>query len=111
MPALKKLLQIIYVLYAFLVFVALMLFVFVWALFTLPFGRIESGNLIYKGCIVWADLWFFLVGLKHRNIYKEPLKKGQSYIFVSNHISYLDAAIVPKTFRRPIRPLAKVEMA
>jgi 1-acyl-sn-glycerol-3-phosphate acyltransferase len=110
MPALKKLLQIIYVLYAFLVFVALMLFVFVWSLLTLPFGRIESGNLIYKGCIVWADLWFFLVGIKHHNIYKEPLRKCQSYIFVSNHISYLDAAIVPKTFRRPIRPLAKVEM-
>ncbi|RYF87074.1 MAG: 1-acyl-sn-glycerol-3-phosphate acyltransferase, partial [Chitinophagaceae bacterium] len=32
-------------------------------------------------------------------------------IFVANHISYLDSAVLPKTFRRPVRPLGKVEMA
>ena len=111
MTALKKLLQVLYVIYAFLVFVVLMIFVFIWSLIALPFKRIESGNLIYKGCIVWADIWFFLVGIRHKNIYMEPLREDQSYIFVANHASYLDAAIVPKTFRKPVRPLAKVEMA
>ena len=38
-------------------------------------------------------------------------KEGCVAAFVANHISYLDSAILPKTFRRPVRPLGKVEMA
>lgn len=111
MRILLKPLQILYVLYAFLLFVALMIPVALWSLLVLPFGRIRSGNLIYYGCIVWADIWFVLVFIHHRNIYRQPLRKGQSYIFVSNHISYLDSALIPKTFRHPVRPLGKVEFA
>jgi 1-acyl-sn-glycerol-3-phosphate acyltransferase len=111
MRILLKPLQILYVLYAFATFVALMIPVFIWSLLVLPLGRIKGGNLIYYGCIVWADAWFALVFIFHRNIYVEELKKDQSYIFVANHISYLDSAIIPKTFRHPVRPLGKVEMA
>ncbi|MGN6400158.1 MAG: lysophospholipid acyltransferase family protein [Flavisolibacter sp.] len=111
MRLLLKPLQLLYVLYAFLVFVALMIPVFIWSLLVLPFGKIKGGNLTYYACIVWADVWFFLVFIRHKNIYVEKLRKDQSYIFVANHISYLDSAIIPKTFRHPVRPLGKVEMS
>jgi 1-acyl-sn-glycerol-3-phosphate acyltransferase len=111
MRFLLKPFQIIYVLYAFIAFIALMVPVFVWSLLVLPLGRIKAGNLIYYACIVWADIWFAMVFIFHRNIFMEPPRKDQSYIFVSNHISYLDSALIPKTFRRPVRPLGKVEMA
>jgi len=111
MRILLKPFQLLYVIYAFVLFVALMIPVFIWALLVLPLGRIRGGNLVYYGCIVWADIWFALVFIFHRNIYLEELKKNQSYIFVSNHISYLDAALIPKTFRHSIRPLGKIEMA
>jgi 1-acyl-sn-glycerol-3-phosphate acyltransferase len=111
MRILLKPLQFLYVLYAFATFVALMIPVFIWSLLVLPFGRIKGGNLVYYACIVWADIWFTLVFIFHRNIYVEEFKKDQSYIFVANHISYLDSAIIPKTFRHPVRPLGKVEMA
>jgi 1-acyl-sn-glycerol-3-phosphate acyltransferase len=111
MRILLKPFQLLYVIYAFILFVALMIPVFIWSLLVLPFGRIKGGNLVYKGCIVWADVWFALVFIFHKNIYVEELKKDQSYIFVANHISYLDAALIPKTFRHSIRPLGKVEMA
>lgn len=62
-------------------------------------------------CMLWADLWFFLIGMPHRRIFEAPLDKQRSYIFVSNHISYLDAAIIPKAIRQPVRPLGKVEMS
>lgn len=61
--------------------------------------------------MLWADLWFFLVFIWHKKIYEAPHDKSKSYIFVSNHISYLDAAIIPKAYRQPIRPLGKVEMS
>jgi len=111
MRILLKAFQILYVIYAFVLFVALMIPVFIWSLLVLPLGRIRGGNLVYYACIVWADIWFALVFIFHRNIYLEQLKKNQSYIFVANHISYLDAALIPKTFRHSIRPLGKVEMA
>jgi len=110
MRILLKPLQFLYVIYAFVTFVALMIPVFLWSLLVLPLGRIKGGNLVYYACIVWADIWFALVFIFHRNIYVEGLRKDQSYIFVANHISYLDSAIIPKTFRHPIRPLGKVEM-
>ena len=111
MKILLKPLQILYVVYAFVLFVALMIPVFIWSLIVLPFGRIKGGNLTYAACIIWADVWFVLVFIFHKNIYVEEPKKDQSYIFVANHISYLDAALIPKTFRHSIRPLGKVEMA
>lgn len=111
MRILLKPLQILYVLYAFALFVALMIPVFLWSLLVLPFGRIRSGNLIYYACMVWADIWFPLIFIRHRNIFVQLPRQDQSYIFVSNHISYLDSAIIPKTFRHPVRPLGKVEFA
>jgi len=106
-----KPLQILYVIYAVVTFVALMIPVFIWSLIVLPLGRIKGGNLIFYACMVWADIWFALVLIFHKNVYVEELNKNKSYIFVANHISYLDSAIIPKTFRHPIRALGKVEMA
>lgn len=111
MRNLLKPFQLLYVLYATTLFVALMIPVFVWSLVALGFGRIRGGNLVYRGCIVWADVWFFLVFIRHKNVYVEKPKEHESYIYVANHISYLDAAVIPKTFRKPLRPLGKVEMA
>ena len=111
MRILLKPLQIVYFIYAFALFVALMIPVFIWSLFVLPLGRIRAGNLIFGACNLWADIWFALVFIFHRNIYIEKPKKHQSYIYVANHISYMDSPVVAKTFRHPIRALGKVEMA
>lgn len=111
MRILLKPLQLLYVLYAIITFVVLMIPVFIWSVAVLPFGRIRAGNLIYYSCMAWADAWCAMVFIRHRNIYKEPLEKGKSYIFVANHISYIDAALIPRILRFPIRALGKVEMA
>jgi len=59
----------------------------------------------------WGDIWFPMVGILHKNIYEVPHDNRQSYIFVSNHISFLDAAIIVKTHRLPVRALGKEETA
>jgi 1-acyl-sn-glycerol-3-phosphate acyltransferase len=106
-----KPLRIVYVIYAFALFVVLMVFVFIWALIASLFGRIKGGNMIYHACIAWADTWCFLTGVRHKNIYLQNYDPARSCIFVSNHISYMDSAIVPKTLRHPVRPLGKIEMS
>ena len=60
-------------------------------------------------CMLWADIWFPLIFIRHKKIYEVPHDKKKSYIFVSNHISYLDAAMLVKAYRQPFRPLGKAE--
>ena len=111
MKVLLKPLQWIYCIYAFITFVGIMLLIFPFTVIAGFFGRIKGGNMIMRLCMIWADLWFPLIFIWHKKIYESPHDKTKSYIFLSNHISYLDAAIIPKAYRQPIRPLGKVEMS
>lgn len=104
-------LQWLYTVYAFLTFITVMLLIFPFALIAGFFGRIRGGNIMIRLCMLWADIWFFLIFIWHKKIFETPHDKKKPYIFVSNHISYLDAAIIVKAYRQPIRPLGKVEMA
>lgn len=111
MKMLLRPLQWLYSIYALFTFIAVMLLIFPFALVAGLFGKIKGGNMMFRLCMLWADLWFPLIFVWHKRIYESPHDKSCSYIFVSNHISYLDAAIIPKAFRQPVRPLGKVEMA
>ncbi len=109
MRILSQIFKFIYSVYALITFIILMIPVFVWAIIVIPFGTIKGGNLLYNACTLWADIWFVLLFIRHKNIYEQPLK-SQSYIFVSNHISYFDIPVIVKAFRRPVRPLGKAEI-
>ncbi len=111
MKVLLKPLKALYSIYAFITFVAVMLLIFPFSLIAGFFGRIKGGNMMMRLCMLWADLWFPLIFIRHRKIYESAHDKSRPYIFVTNHISYLDAAIIPKAYRQPIRPLGKVEMS
>jgi 1-acyl-sn-glycerol-3-phosphate acyltransferase len=111
MKQLLKPLQWVYCIYAFVSFIAIMLLIFPFAIIASFFGRIRGGNMVMRLCMIWADIWFTLIFIFQKRIYETPHDKSKSYIFVSNHISYLDAAILPKAIRQPIRPLGKVEMS
>lgn len=101
----------IYNIYAMLLFVALMLIIFPFVILASFLDSVRSGNLIYRLCMLWGDIWFPLVGIHHRNIYEVPHPRNKPYIFVSNHLTYFDAAVIVKTYRQPVRPLGKKEIA
>ena len=103
--------QWVYCIYALVLFIAIMLVLFPIMLIASFFGRIRGGNIIYRLCMLWGDIWFFLVFIQHRNYYEQPLDKSKQYIFVGNHISYLDAPLLVKTIRRPIRALGRIELS
>jgi 1-acyl-sn-glycerol-3-phosphate acyltransferase len=111
MKALLKPLQWVYCIYAFILFIAIMLLIFPFVLLSSFFGRIRGGNMILRLCMFWADLWFPLIFTWPRRIYESPHDKKKPYIFLTNHISYLDAALLVKAYRQPVRPLGKVEMS
>jgi len=105
-----RLLQLTYWSYALLTFIILMLIVFVLVLFFLPFGKIKAGNLVYKTCHIWGVLWYFLIGIRHKEIYEAPHDKNKQYIFVANHSSYMDIPCIVMCIHQPLRVLGKYEM-
>lgn len=101
----------LYNIYATLLFVVLMLVVFPFVIAASFLGNIKGGNLIYRICMIWADVWFPLVGIVHKNFYESSHDRNRAYIFVTNHISFLDAAIIVKAYRQPLRALGRKETA
>ncbi|SFQ33781.1 1-acyl-sn-glycerol-3-phosphate acyltransferase [Parafilimonas terrae] len=93
-----------------LMFIALMLIVFVLVLFYLPLGKVKAGNLVYKTCHIWGVIWYFLIGIKHKEIYEAPHNRNNQYIFVANHSSYMDIPSIVMCMHQPVRVLGKYEM-
>ena len=106
-----RILRLFYCLYALATFVGCMLLVIPPVVVASFFGKVRGGNFIYRACTFWADGWFLLIGIRHRNFYEHPHDKNTQYIFVANHISYLDAPIIVKTLRQKVRVLGKVEVS
>jgi len=111
MKVLLKPLQWIYSLYAFILFIAIMLVAVPFVMLFSFFREIKGGNLIYKVCKIWGYLWYFLVGIRHKNIYEVPHDFASQYIFVANHISYMDIPPIVVAMNQPVRVLAKYELS
>jgi len=109
MKILYKPLQYIYCVYTSLVFILLMFLSVPFVFLASPFG-IKGGNFIYKVCSIWAHIWYFLIGIRHQEIYEAPHDRNKQYIFVANHISYMDIPPIVATFKQPIRVLGKYEI-
>jgi 1-acyl-sn-glycerol-3-phosphate acyltransferase len=75
-------------------------------------GKMQGGNIIYALCRFWTDVCFFFWGIYHRNYFEQPHDKKKQYIFVSNHISFIDIPVIFKVIRgQRIRILGKYEMS
>lgn len=108
---LKKILQTIYSVYGFLLFVILLLLLLPLFFIASLLGEIKGGNMIYKVCSWWADAWLFLIGIYTKIIHEQQQSEIRPCIFVANHISYMDIPMIVKILREPIRVLGKQEMA
>ncbi len=71
---------------------------------------LKGGNFIYRICKLWAGSWYITVGIWHKEIYEALHYKTKQYIFVGNHISYLDIPPAILSIHQPFRALGKYEM-
>lgn len=86
-----------------------MIVVLPFVLIAAMFG-IKGGDFIYRLCRIWARSWYITVGIIHKEIYEVPHNKNSQYIFVGNHVSYLDIPPVVSAIHQPVRALGKYEM-
>lgn len=110
MKRILRFLQYIYCVYALLTFIGVMLLVFPFVILSLFFGKITGGNMIYRLCHAWAYSWYCLIGVRHKEIYEHPHDTSRQYIFVANHISYMDIPPLVLAVHQPMRALGKYEM-
>lgn len=111
MTYIKRLASAVFLFWCLLIFTIVMIGVLPFIVATTALAKGKAGqNAAFFFLRVWgwlvAILCFFPVHSKNRNIYE----KDKSYIFVSNHNSYLDSVAVVTAVPRPFKPLGKIEM-
>jgi 1-acyl-sn-glycerol-3-phosphate acyltransferase len=110
MNYLKRTIQIAYSIYALLTFICIMLVALPFVLLSLLAGKIKGGNIIYRICKLWAKVWYFFIGIKHQDIFEAAHDASRQYIFVANHISYIDVPPAVISLKQAYRVLGKYEM-
>lgn len=103
--------QVIYTIYGIIIFLAFMFLIFPFVIIASFFGKHKGGNYIYMLCQLWADFFLFMMAIQNKYIYEAPLKHKKQYVFVFNHLSYLDIPLLMKAIRgQHFRVLGKAEM-
>ena len=105
-------LRFFYCCWAFAWFLVLMLLAFPLVMLSLSFGKVKGGNVIYQICRTWGVIWYYLIGIRYQTIREDREKGKKQYIFVANHISYMDIPQILMIAKpnQPLRILGKYEM-
>ena len=104
--------QIIFSIYALVIFLCWMFILFPLVVIASFFGKEKGGNMIYAICRFWAQACLLFWGIRHQNRFEAPHDATHPCIFVFNHISYMDIPILMASFKfQHIRVLGKAEMA
>lgn len=111
MQTLSKIAKAIFTVYIFILFVAFLLIIFPFVIISTFFGKIKGGNFIYILCKIWAHFVVFMAGIQIRRIYQVKNDPNKQYVFIFNHISYLDIPIIMKALpKQHFRVLGKAEL-
>jgi len=112
MQYLQRFIRVIFTIYGLTAFIIFLLLIFPLVVIASFFGRIKGGNFIYLLCRLWADFFLLILGIKQQYIYDSPMDTTKQYVFVFNHIAYIDIPFIMKAIRKQaFRVLGKAELA
>ncbi len=109
MKRLTHLLQLVYCIYALLVFAILTIIAAFALMLLIPFGKAKLSKRMLKVCRYWASIWYLFIGIRHKEIFEAHHNFSRPHIFVANHNSYMDIPPIVQLKHQPIRPLGKFE--
>lgn len=109
MKFLESIFSVLYKIWVFLVFTVFMIILLPGIVLPFFFGQ-QAGRIGYFFLWLWSGIFSILTFIRYEFHGKENFKKGQSYIFVSNHTSFLDIPGVTLLIPGQFRPLAKKEL-
>jgi 1-acyl-sn-glycerol-3-phosphate acyltransferase len=112
MQIIKKIAKFLFTIYIFILFVAFLLLIFPLVIVASFFGKVKGGNFIYKLCKTWSSFILFMAGIKITYSYEAPTNFNTQYVYVFNHISYIDIPVLVKAVQKQnFRVLGKAELA
>ena len=101
-----KILQPFYILYIITVFVTSMLII---VPITLFFSIFNANKIIFDIVKYWSKYWLFMIGMPVQKIGSVPL--NGKYVYVANHISYLDSMVLFSAIDSYFRVLGNKEFS
>jgi 1-acyl-sn-glycerol-3-phosphate acyltransferase len=105
----KKILLKLYLIWVFLVFTVFMLLFLPGILIPGLFGP-RAVAVTYFFMKAWSWVFSKLTFIRYQTFGREKIQSGASYIYASNHTSFLDLPGIAMTIRGQFRPLAKKEL-
>jgi 1-acyl-sn-glycerol-3-phosphate acyltransferase len=111
MNLIKNILGRVFALWTLLIFIISLLIVLipVWLISKQPEPKRTIS--LFKIINVWMDTFFFLIGVKRIFKGEEHFKKGENYIVICNHNSFMDVPLTSPGIPGPNKTIAKIEMA
>jgi 1-acyl-sn-glycerol-3-phosphate acyltransferase len=106
---LRNIISTLYKIWVFLVFTVFMLLFLPGIILPAFFGP-HAVSVTYFFMKAWSWVFSMLTFIRYDVIGRENIVKGKSYIYVSNHTSFLDLPGIAMTIRGQFRPLAKKEL-
>jgi 1-acyl-sn-glycerol-3-phosphate acyltransferase len=101
--------QILYCIYALIIFACLTIISLFAMLFIIPFGDKYFTVGIYKFGRYFSKTLYLFIGMRHQEIYEGIHHFDKAHVFVGNHNSYMDIPPIVQLKHQPIKPLGKFE--
>ncbi|PZX48682.1 lysophospholipid acyltransferase family protein [Algoriphagus chordae] len=105
-----KIFHVLFTIYSILLFFTLLMILGLFIVIPLSISP-AGGKFSFFLFRVWARLWSFGSGIRYEFQGREFIDRSQPYIFVFNHRSFLDAAIIPLAIPKQVRALGKKELS
>lgn len=109
MSIFNKYFRICFTVYAIVIFLLLMMIVLL-PVVVIALLIKHPEKAIHKAMRCWAKSWFFFIGIQFKALNKQNYQEGQTYIFIANHISYLDIPTIILSVDTPVKILGKAEL-
>ncbi|TXD78309.1 1-acyl-sn-glycerol-3-phosphate acyltransferase [Algoriphagus ratkowskyi] len=105
-----KIIHILFTIYSILLFFVLLLILGLFIVIPLSIGP-AGGKVSFFLIRVWARVWSFGSGIRYEFHDRVLIDRAQTYIYIFNHRSFLDAAIIPLAIPQQVRALGKKELS
>lgn len=105
-----KIIKTIFTVYSVVVFFTLLIILGLFIVIPVSISP-AGGKLSFFFIRIWAKCWSFLSGIRYEIHGQEIIDLHEPYIFIFNHRSFLDAAVIPISIPHQVRAIGKKELA
>lgn len=110
MTIIKNLLARVFALWAIIVFVITMLLLYIPILIVSKYPEPRKTIAFFHISRLWMDIWFTLVGVRRIITGTKNFKRGENYVVVCNHSSFMDIPLSSPGIPGANKTIAKIEM-